>query len=80
MQLGRLGVARAMEQDLLVALSVLLLADELERVAQSLNGRFDRRLDVAALELQAVDFALDVFEPRLRLVEKQLRARPRPRE
>src|SRR6267142_2034724 len=32
------------------------------------------RLGVAAFQLHAVDFATDVFEPRLRFVENQLRA------
>src|SRR5262245_30587114 len=71
-QVGCLGVARAMEQDLLVALAVVLFANELEGVTQGLNRRLDRGLDVAAGELQAVDLALHVLEPRLRFVEEQL--------
>ena len=63
-----------MEQDPLVALVRFLFADELERVAQGLNRRLDRRLDVLALELQAVDAALNVFEPRLGLLEQQIGA------
>ena len=71
--------ARAAMQDLVVALARFLLADEFERVAQRLDGRLDRGFDVLALQLEAVDLALDVFEPRLRLLEQQLRARLRPR-
>ena len=63
-----------MEQDLLVALALLLLPDVLERVPQRLDRRLDRRLDVPAFQLHAVDFALHVFEARLRLVEEQVRA------
>src|SRR5437867_11833686 len=61
-----------MEDDLLVA--GVLLTDVLERVAQCLDRRLDRRLHVTPLELQTVDLTLDVLEPRLGLLEQQLRA------
>ena len=66
-------VARPVKQDLVLALSRFLLANELERVAQRLDGRFDRGLDVAALQLEAVDLALDVLDARLCLFEQQIR-------
>ena len=62
-----------MEQDALVAVVGFLLADEFQGVAQRLDRRFERRLDVAALELQAVDLALDVLETRLGLFEQEIR-------
>ena len=65
---------RAVEQDLFLALARFLLADELERVPQRLDRRLERRLDVLAFQLEAVDLALDVFEPRLRLLEQQVGA------
>src|SRR4051812_2949560 len=58
-------VPRPVQEDLFVAVAQVLLAHELERVVQRLNGRFDGDLDVLAFELQAVDLALDVLEPRL---------------
>src|SRR5438128_2430024 len=64
-----------MDQDAFIALVDFLLADELHRVAQALNRRLDRRLDVFAFELQAVDAALNVLEPRLRFLEKQVGSR-----
>src|SRR4051812_13557851 len=64
--------ARTMNQHALVALVRFLLAHELHRIAKTLDGRFDRHLDVLALESEAVDAALNVFEPGLRLVEQQL--------
>src|SRR5437763_9275571 len=55
-RLGRLvGVTRTMEQDALFRFALVLFADVVERVAQRLDGRFDRRLDVAAFQLHAVD-------------------------
>ena len=66
-------MARAMEQNLVLALARLLLTNELQRVAQSLDRRLDRRFDVAALQLEAVDLPLDVLETRLRLLEQQIR-------
>src|SRR5688500_13437200 len=44
----RLGSARPVEQNLVFALALFLLAYELERVAKSRNGRLERRLDFAA--------------------------------
>src|SRR5687767_10027197 len=61
-----------MEEDLVLALAGFLLADVLERVTQGLNGRLERNLDVTTLELQAVDLALNILEPRLRLLEEQI--------
>src|ERR1700736_6308654 len=69
----QLQMTRAMEEDLVVALPGFLVADEFERVAQRLNRGLDRDLDVLALQLHSVDFALDVLEARLRPVEKQIR-------
>ena len=63
-----------MEQDLVVALARFLLAHEVERVAQRRDVGFDRGLDVLALQLEAVDLALDVLEARLRLLEQQIGA------
>ena len=63
-----------MEQDLLVAIPDFLLADVVERIAQRLDGGFNRRFDVAPLELEAVDLALDILETALCLVEEQLRS------
>src|SRR5207248_868341 len=74
LELDLLDEARPVHQDPLLALARFLLADELERVAQRLDARLDRRLDVLALELEAVDLALDVLEPRLRFLEQQLRS------
>src|SRR6185295_1457099 len=66
------GEPRPVQQDLVLALAHLLLADELERVPQRRDRRFDRRLGVSSLELEAVDLALDVFEARLRLLQQQI--------
>ena len=63
-----------MEQNPLVSLVRFLFADELQRVAQALDGRLDGGLDVLALQLQAVDAALNVFEPGLGFFEQQIRA------
>ncbi len=63
-----------MEQDLLVAIPDFLLADVIERVAQRLDGGFDRGFDVASFQLETVDLALDILEAAFRLVEQQLRA------
>ena len=62
-----------MEKHAFFTLVHFLLVDELERVAQALDGRLDRRLDVLAFELQAIDATLDVLEPRLRFLEQQVR-------
>src|SRR5215468_9373509 len=67
-------MTRAVEQDLLIALAVLLFADELECVTQGLNRGFDRGLDVPTGELEAVDFALHVLEACLSLIQEQLRS------
>src|SRR3954463_12055681 len=66
--------ARAVEQDAVVALALFLLAHELQRVLQRRNRRLDRRLDILALQFQAVDFTLDVFEAGLGLFEQQVGA------
>ncbi len=67
-------MTRPVQQDLVVALARFLLADELERVAQRGDVGFDRCLDVLALQLEAVDLALDILDPRLRLREEKLGA------
>src|SRR5262245_46621668 len=67
-------MTRAVEQDLLIALAVLLFADELECVTQGLNRGLDRGLDVPTCELEAVDFALHVLEACLGLIQEQLRS------
>ena len=46
-----------------------------QRVAQRGDGRLQRRLHVAPLELEPVDFPLDLLEPALALLEDQLGAR-----
>src|SRR5205814_2051840 len=66
---GELHAARPVQQDPIVALARFLLLHELERVAQRLDARFDRDLDVLAFQLQTIDFALDVYDSRLRLIE-----------
>src|SRR5947207_7642159 len=70
----RIDVAWAMEQDLLVAVAGLLFAHVVERVAQGLDRRLDRGLDILTLQLQSVDLALDVLETRGRLFEQQIRS------
>src|SRR6185312_2237526 len=60
-------------EDLVVVVALFLLADVVERVAERLDGRLDRGLDVAPFQLHAVDLALDVLEARLRAIEQQLR-------
>src|SRR5206468_3491441 len=71
-RLARVRVARAVEQDAVVAFARFLLAYELERVPQRGNARLDRRLDVLALQAEAVDLALNVLEPGLRLLEQHV--------
>lgn len=61
-----------MGDDLVVAL--ILLADEIERVAQRRERRLDAGLRLAPFHLQVVDLALDVLEARLRLLLYQFRA------
>ena len=68
------GEPRPVQQDLVLPLARFLLADELEGVLERRDRRLNRRLGVPALELEAVDFALDVLEPRLRLFQQQIRA------
>jgi len=74
-RLDRFGMPRTMQQDAVIALPQFLLADELERVAQGRDARLDRGLHVLAFQLQAVDFALNVLEARLRFLEQQIGAR-----
>ena len=66
------GLARAVEQDLVVG--AILLADELERAIERLNRAFERSLDVAPAQPQLVDVALDLLEPALRLLEEEVGA------
>src|SRR5262249_798452 len=73
-RLGVLGRSRAVDQDAFVAVAGILLADELERVAQGLDVGLDGRLDVLALQLGPVDLGVDVFEARLGPLEQQLRS------
>src|SRR5436309_5924009 len=61
-----------MQEDFLFGVSFVALANVVERVAQRLNRRFDRGLDFASLELEAVDFSLDVLEPQRRLLKEQI--------
>src|SRR5262245_42462539 len=61
-RLNWLGRARQVEQDLVLTLLEILFAHELESVAERGDRRLQRALDVAALQPQAVDFTLDVFE------------------
>src|SRR5688572_18522301 len=61
-----------MKEDLFFALALFLLADELERVTERPDGRLERRFDFTALHPHAVDLALHVFQPRLRLLQQQL--------
>ena len=68
------GLPRAVQEDLLLALPRLLVLHEVEGVAQGGDHRLDRGLDVAPLQLQAVDLALHVLEARLGLLEQQLGA------
>src|SRR5205809_156709 len=72
--IARRGTRSASAKDAIVALAQFLLADELERVAQRRDARLDRRLDVPALQLEAVDFALDVLQAGLRFLEEQIRS------
>ena len=67
-------VARTVQQQPFLAIPSILLAHELERIAQRLNRRFDGRLDVPALQFQTIDFPLHVLEARLRLFEQQIRS------
>src|ERR1051326_7209725 len=64
LELDLLDEARTVQDHPLFALARFLLADELERVAQRLDARLVRYLDVLALELEAVDLALDVLQTR----------------
>ena len=73
---GRRGrpAAGGAEQHLVVAGTGVLLADEGQRGLQRPDQRFDVVLDFAALQAQPFDFALDVLEPRLRLLQDQVGA------
>src|SRR5262249_20022151 len=61
------------EHGTLFAFELILLAHEIERVAQRLDRRFDRGFRVFALQLEAVDFALHVLDAQLRFVEEDRR-------
>jgi hypothetical protein len=65
-----------MEQDLVSAFVVraILIPDELERVVERLNGRFERSLDAAPPQAQLVDVALDFAQPALRTLQQQVRS------
>src|SRR5581483_5408278 len=63
-----------LQKHLVLVLAGILLADVLERVAERLDGGFDRVLDFFPLELEAIDLALDVLETRLGAVHEERRA------
>src|SRR5450759_5795562 len=52
-------LARAVIEDLVLAVLLILLAHEFQRVAEGGNRGLQRCFDVATLELEAVDLALD---------------------
>src|SRR5690606_1193644 len=73
-RLLRLGRAGAMQEHPLVALLLVLLANEVERVPEGRDARLERVLAVPPLQPQPVDLPLHLFEPQLRLVQQQIRA------
>src|SRR3954468_19274863 len=76
-RLQRLGLARTMEQELVVAgARLVLVANELERAIQRLDGGLDRALGVAAPQLHLVDVVIQFLETGLRLLQNRV-GRPR---
>ena len=63
-----------MQQHALFAGARVLLADELERVVERADQRFDAGLHLAALHPHALDLALHVFDPRLSFLQQQIGA------
>src|SRR6266540_7553860 len=69
-----LRLTRPMQEDFLLAADRVLLANEGDRVVDRGNDPFEARFHFAPFHAQAVDFALHVFEPRLRLLKNQIGA------
>src|SRR5262245_24188882 len=67
-----LGLPRAVEQDLVLGSALVLVADELERPVERLDGRLDRSLGVTAPQPQLVDLVIHLFEPGLGLLQKEV--------
>jgi len=65
---------RPVEQHLVLALLDVLLADELQRVAEGRDGALERALHVAPLQPEAVDLALHFLDARLRFLQQQVGA------
>ena len=70
---------RPVEQHLVLALLDVLLADELQRVAQGRDGALERALHVAPLQPEAVDLALHFLERATASSAAAGRRGPRPR-
>src|SRR5262245_1601966 len=71
---GLVDLPRAVEQDLVLGPALVLVADELQRPVERLDGRLDRAFGVAAPQPELVDLAVHLFEAGLRLLQEEVGA------